>query len=80
MGPIGRKCLILLPASAEDVGDELWPHLIGRGAVTGGPTATNFAASCFLGRLRRAGYVQQIFNDYHTSTWFLTAKGRAVKS
>ena len=44
--------------SAEKVGEELWPHLIGRGPVTGGPTSCAVAATFQLSKLEHAGKVE----------------------
>ena len=43
--------------TAEDVGESLWPHLIGRGPVTGGPSSCAVAATFQLSKLEHAGKV-----------------------
>jgi hypothetical protein len=50
------------PKTAEQVGEELWPHLLGRGSSRGGPSACNYTAACQLGRLRAKGLTQW---NYH---------------
>ena len=44
--------------TAEQVGSSLWPHLIGRGPVTGGPSSCAVAASFQLRKLEHAGKVK----------------------
>lgn len=43
--------------TAESVGEELWPHLIGQGPMTGGPSSCAVAATFQLKRLEHAGKV-----------------------
>lgn len=43
--------------TAESVGEELWPHLIGQGPNTGGPSSAAVAATFQLKRLEHLGKV-----------------------
>ena len=63
--------------SAHDLGEELWPHLIGRGSTRGGPSGCNYTASCQLGRLKKKGWVDQytyIVGECRND-WYLTGEG-----
>ena len=65
--------------SAEEIGEELWPHLHGRASTRGGPSGCNYTASCQLGRLRKKGWVDQYtgnVGDDFSYKWYLTAEGR----
>jgi hypothetical protein len=58
---------------AADIGETLWPHLIGRGSANGGPSACQYTASAMLGRMRKKGLVYQ-----DDPAWAITSKGRAA--
>lgn len=60
---------------AEDVGEELWPHLHGRGSTRGGPSSCYVTAARMLGKLRKQGLVRQWFlgRDHR---WQITDAGR----
>ena len=45
-------------ATAEEIGWDLWPHLRGRGPVTGGPSSCAVAATFQLSKLEHAGKVR----------------------
>ena len=44
--------------AAEWVGEQCWPHLIGRGSPRGGPSACNRTASQRLGKMVAKGTVE----------------------
>lgn len=60
------------------IGEELWPHLVGRGSSHGGPAASAVAAAFQLHKLAHQGLVYSRTDTYRPGpcTWYLTKAGR----
>ena len=72
---------VLEPRRADDVGEELWPHLHGCGPARGGPSACYVTAARLLGKLRRRRLVEYEMRDFapgdgRDHRWRITAAGR----
>lgn len=69
------RFLAKAPATAGEVGSELWPQRTGRCGVSvnGGG---DYPAQMLLGRLRKQGFVKTMHTE-GSSIWCLTDAGRA---
>lgn len=64
--------------TTQDLGEILWPEMIFRHPAQGGPSNHQSSASRLLGRLRRRGYVHQVWENEWPVGWQITDEGRKV--
>lgn len=80
--PVTRQALLAAVATggrtSRDIGDELWPHLLGRGSSHGGPASSAVAAAFQLHKLAHQGLVRAEHDSDRAgpARWYLTMAGR----